>query len=316
MNIGNYFAVLARRCHERLPERIRRYLNARGIPDPMIDRHLLGWNGKRITIPITDRQGQTTFFKLAKDPEDSSDNPKMLTTPGAHCELYGWERVLARPERIIICEGEFDRLVLEAQGYAAVTSTGGASSFLSAWADALREIPSIFICYDNDIPGQDGAVRIAEFLPHARLVHLPFDVGVGGDVTDYFVRLGKTRADFEALLVEAQQLSQLIHITSRTADENNACRDNRDREIDRLKAAIPLEKVVASYLRLLPSGKQFVAHCPFHDDQQPSFIVYPQTRRFHCFGCRAHGDAIDFLMKMENLTFSEALNVLRRLLNP
>src|SRR5689334_19697029 len=105
---------LARQYHLNLPERLRDYLRReRGIADAVTDRHLLGWNGSRITIPIFDRAGQFAFFKLAKAPNDQTASPKMLATPGARAELYGWERVFANPEQIIICEGEFDRLALE-----------------------------------------------------------------------------------------------------------------------------------------------------------------------------------------------------------
>src|SRR3989442_4585555 len=116
---------LAREYHGNLPQRLRDYLREkRGISDTIIDLRLLGWNGSRITIPIFDRNGGFEFFKLAKDPDDKSNGPKMLTAPGVHADLYGCERVLANPEQIIICEGEFDRLVLETHGLAAVTSTG------------------------------------------------------------------------------------------------------------------------------------------------------------------------------------------------
>ncbi len=192
---------LTREYHRNLPERIRDYLRQqRGIADTVIDLQLLGWNGHRITIPILDRQGELAFFKLAKDPEDQSDSPKMLATPGAHAELYGWERVLSRPSQIIICEGEFDRLVLESQGFAAVTSTGGALTFRPEWAEAFREIPNVFVCFDNDDAGREGAERVARLIPHARLVRLPEEVGYGSDVTDFFVRLGKTREEFLRLL--------------------------------------------------------------------------------------------------------------------
>src|SRR2546427_9006252 len=76
--------ALAQEYHRHLPQRIRNYLHeARGISDPVIGRHLLGWNGSRITIPIFDRHGRLAFFKLAKDPEHKTDSPKMLATPGA-----------------------------------------------------------------------------------------------------------------------------------------------------------------------------------------------------------------------------------------
>src|SRR5438094_5021543 len=94
---------LAREYHRNLPARIRQYLTeARGISGEVIERHLLGWNGSRISIPVFDRSGGFAFFKLAKDPEDKSDSPKMLASPGAKAELYGWEPALGKPDQLII----------------------------------------------------------------------------------------------------------------------------------------------------------------------------------------------------------------------
>jgi len=47
--------------------------------------------------------------------------------------------------------------------------------------------------------------------------------------------------------------------------------------------------------------------CPFHDDRNPSFLVDPEKRTWHCFGCGEHGDAASLLMRLENLTFPEAV---------
>src|SRR5438445_12830862 len=183
---------LAREYHRNLPPHVREYLQeARGISPEIVDLHLLGWNGSRITIPIFDRAGRFAFFKLAKGPHDQTASPKMLATPGAQAELYGWERVLANPEQIIICEGEYDRLVLESRGFAAVTSTGGALTFRPTWAEAFREIPQVYICFDNDGPGLAGAERVARLIPHAKIVQLPEEVVDRADATDCFVRLGR-----------------------------------------------------------------------------------------------------------------------------
>ena len=153
---------LAREYHRNLPAHVREYLQqVRGSSPDIVNLHLLGWNGSRVTIPILDRAGQFAFFKLAKGPNDRTGSPKMLASPGAHAELYGWKRVLASPERIIICEGEYDRLVLESHDFAAVTSTGGALTFRPTWAEAFREIPQVYICFDNDGPGLAGAERVA-----------------------------------------------------------------------------------------------------------------------------------------------------------
>src|SRR5437899_278413 len=127
---------LAAEYHRALPERNREYLHARGIPDEVIDRRFLGWNGVRITIPVFNHKGVCAFFRLAKDPDDASDTPKMLSLPGSSVELYGWDTLRLCRKRVTICEGEFDRLVLEANGFPAVTSTGGAGTFKPEWIEA------------------------------------------------------------------------------------------------------------------------------------------------------------------------------------
>src|SRR5262245_34143218 len=195
---------LARKFHKNIPDRICAYLHGRGIQDEMIDLNLLGWNGWRITIPIFDRDGELVFFKQARDPEDNSENPKIIAWPKGHLELYGWENLKSDTSHIIICEGEFDRLVLEANGFPAVTSTGGARAFRKEWAKEFKPIPEVYICFDNDEAGKNGALRVGRLIPHAKIVELPQEVGEGGDVTDFFVRLGRNREDFLRLLQEAK----------------------------------------------------------------------------------------------------------------
>jgi DNA primase len=305
---------LAREYHRNLPERIREYLRVqRGIANTVIDLYLLGWNGSRIAIPILDRNGEFAFFKLARDPDDNTDSPKMLATPGAHAALYGWERIVVKREQIIICEGEFDRLVLESRGFAAVTSTGGALTFRPEWAEAFRGIPNIFICFDNDDAGHEGAERVAQLIPCARIVQLPEEVGEGGDVTDYFVRLGESGEEFRELLETAQPLPQRETSPPRNSGTYRVV-SALDDEVDRLKSLVAIEDVIARYVPLRRGGQNYlVARCPFHEDRNPSFVVYPQTQSFYCFGCREHGDVLSFLMRTEHLTFPEALNVLREL---
>jgi DNA primase len=84
-------------------------------------------------------------------------------------------------------------------------------------------------------------------------------------------------------------------------------------KVDRLKSSIAIEDLIARYVELSTSGQNYRARCPFHDDRNPSFVVYPETQTFYCFGSRAHGDVLSFLMRKERLTFPEALTVLREL---
>lgn len=300
---------VATRYHEAVPERIRLYLNGRGIHDEILELHLIGWDGQRITIPIFDRDGQLAYLKLAKDPEDLSGSPKMLVPPGAPTELYGWERLRATPERIMICEGEFDRLVLEGQGFAAVTSTGGAGVFRPEWADAFREIPEVYVCFDHDDPGQRGAERVARLIPQAKLVELPIEVGVGGDITDYFVRLGKTREYFLQLLEHAHSVApeppRDLPVQSTSTPEQRT-------EVRELKARARIEVIVGQHVELEPAGQALRGLCPFHEERVPSFVVYPASQNFYCFGCGRHGDVLTFLMNIEGVGFRDALELLRQ----
>lgn len=308
----NDLAAVATKWHLALPPRLRAYLNKRGITDEVIDLHLLGWTGVRISIPIFDRHGILSFFKLAKDPADPTPLPKMLASSGSSVDLYGWERVKAKPCRIVICEGEFDRLVLESRGIAAVTSTGGAGVFRAEWAEAFQEIPEVVVCFDRDEAGRAGALKVARLIPQARIAELPEDVGEGGDVTDFFVRLGKDVREFLALLNGAKSPPEIP--TEDRPERVSAPRDPEAADrIARLKTAVPIASVVETYVDLRLSRDTLRGRCPFHDDSTPSFVVYPKTQTFHCFGCQKHGDVITFLMSIANLTFLQAVEALGQL---
>src|SRR6266849_2136687 len=303
---------LAAEYHRALPDRIREYLHTRGIPDEVIDRRVLGWNGVRITIPVFNHKGVCAFFRLAKDPDDQSDSPKMLSLRGSRVDFYGWEVLRLDPIRIIICEGEFDRLVLEANGFDAVTSTGGAGTFKPEWIDAFAEIPEVYVCFDCDYAGRQGALRVAGMIAQAKIVELPEEADRGGDVTDFFVRLGKTSGDFESLLSQAQPAPPEKPLETTGAGNGHIDPALRER-IEKIKREIALESVIGKYLELKPSGSALVGLCPFHDDHYPSFAVYSGKGNFHCFGCGAHGDVITFLQRVERLSFRQTLDVLERL---
>jgi hypothetical protein len=186
--------------HRQLPEATRRDLNHRGIPDTLIEKYLLGWNGRNITISIANRDGDIVFFKYAKSPFTGPRASAMQAEPDSTVELYGWDTLLRQPARVVIAGGEFDRLVLEAHGFPAVASTGGPESFEEEWAEHFEGIEHVYVCLSRGDSGALGAARITALIPRARVVELPEEVGQTGNVSDYFVRLKKSRAQFEALL--------------------------------------------------------------------------------------------------------------------
>lgn len=296
--------------HRRMPEEIYRYLEGRGIPNALVHRYRLGWNGERITIPITNRDRQVVFFKLVKRHDDDTAAAEVVSTSAVQVELYGWERVLHKREQIVICEDELDRLVLEAQGLEAVCSTGGAATFLAEWAGHFREIPRVFICFRDDSAGRGSANRLAGLIPHGRIVHLPDEAGgERGSVRDFFVRLGKSRQDFDTLLELAVPVSP--ENVADAAGGGPPVQSPESAATDEIKCHVPIEKLVARYVPLNPRGNQLVGRCPFHEGDDSSLVVYPQTQSFHCLGCQACGDSVSFLMRMDKLTAVEALEVLR-----
>jgi hypothetical protein len=79
-------------------------------------------------------------------------------------------------------------------------------------------------------------------------------------------------------------------------------------EAKRLKAEISLVRLIGETIELKRQGHNYVAHCPFHQERTPSFTVYPD--HFHCFGCGAHGDALDWLVRTCRLPFRTAVQAL------
>lgn len=65
--------------------------------------------------------------------------------------------------------------------------------------------------------------------------------------------------------------------------------------------------IISSYVQLKKMGNNYKGLCPFHNEKTPSFVVNEDKQIFKCFGCGEGGNAIGFLMKKENMTFTEAL---------
>src|SRR5579863_837792 len=80
--------------------------------------------------------------------------------------------------------------------------------------------------------------------------------------------------------------------------------------LDELRGRLSLAALVGRRVRLLRRGREYAGLCPFHNEKTPSFYVVEDKAFFHCFGCGAHGDAIGFAMRADNLDFLEAVEKL------
>ncbi|MFP4498910.1 MAG: CHC2 zinc finger domain-containing protein, partial [Vulcanimicrobiota bacterium] len=81
-------------------------------------------------------------------------------------------------------------------------------------------------------------------------------------------------------------------------------------KIDEIIARTDTLAVIGQYVTLKKSGKNYKGRCPFHNEKTPSFFVNPDGGFFKCFGCGEGGGVIQFLMKIENLDFLDAVKIL------
>lgn len=82
--------------------------------------------------------------------------------------------------------------------------------------------------------------------------------------------------------------------------------------LDEIRRSVDIVELVGRFVNLKRAGQNWKGLCPFHVEKTPSFTVNPRRGIFHCFGCGVGGDAFEFLMRQDRLSFPEAVQVLAR----
>ncbi|VAW18174.1 hypothetical protein MNBD_BACTEROID01-2855 [hydrothermal vent metagenome] len=85
-------------------------------------------------------------------------------------------------------------------------------------------------------------------------------------------------------------------------------------EISDIKEKLNIDKVLKYYG--LEANRNHMLKCPFHEEKEPSLKIYPNTNTFNCFGCKANGDAIEFIQLKEKCNKHETLKKATELINP
>lgn len=187
----------------------------RGITDMTLDRFLIGWDGDRITIPIYDEFSDLVNIRRYKW-NSYEDSTKMINYEDQVGNAYGEDRVYGIEHlyddscrALIWCEGEWDRLICEQNGFPACTATAGAGNFRTEWFKLLAQKDRVYICYDNDDAGKRATEYMVDNLRGSKVkiltVQWPKDFREKGDITDIFVDAHYTAADFKALFVPLDQ---------------------------------------------------------------------------------------------------------------
>ena len=78
-------------------------------------------------------------------------------------------------------------------------------------------------------------------------------------------------------------------------------------KIEEVRRRTDIVSLIGEYVTLKKAGRNYLGLCPFHQEKTPSFTVSPDKQMFYCFGCSEGGNAVSFLMKLNHLTFPEAI---------
>lgn len=192
------------RFHRRLPARIRGFLRQAGLPDHLIDRRLLGWNGESITAPVFDADGELHFVEYLSDPVEGEIPETVEPRTYRPAAIYGWETLLAHPSLLLITDGAFERLILEARRFRTIAVLGDPMSFKEAWVSAFQGIREVYVLFTSSGRGHRMARHVAGLIPQARILELPGSIGWRGTVAEYFLTHGHDRQDLLKELIHAR----------------------------------------------------------------------------------------------------------------
>lgn len=189
-----------------VPDRIYNYLTGqeRGLTVETLEEFKVGWDGRSIVFPVYDKAGNLINLRHRRDPV-RSDGSKLWNEPGGRAVLFNIKAISEDRECVVLTEGEFDAMVACQNGFPAVSGTAGAGTFKPEWVSEFEKVKRVYIVYDSDEPGKQGALTAARYLGgKAYIVELPASNEGKVDVTDFFCKLKKTGEDFQKLLDSAR----------------------------------------------------------------------------------------------------------------
>jgi hypothetical protein len=334
--------------HPEISEQHRSFLNKRGVTNQVIDAFSIYTSdvaalnlNNAIIIPVKHPDGTLSFNKYRRDPMEGAVTPKYLYEKGGKVTLYGADHLLPRAtndvapdaiiNKVVITEGELDALVCWSNNIKAVTSTGGALSFQQEWADTLKAFQyEVYLCFDNDEAGYKGMLKVLDYLPDAKVVIIPHNLGCK-DISDFVGRGGDLHAllktaytitDIEDARATAEKLGgqwrveeakffemyiEKNKVSSIPSDVNGKA--NLDpKVVGRMEAAKSVS--CESLLPFKRVGRHMKTQCLWHKDSDPSLTLYPEKNNCYCFVCGKYADAIDIVQQRDGVTFKKAISKL------
>lgn len=196
---------------------LKKFQRRRGLSVQTLKEFEIGYDEatRAFTIPVRDRDG--VLLNIRRWQPDPTEGRRKIWSVRGHGEpvLYPISVFEDDPSEIVLCEGEWDALLLHQNGFAAVTRTGTADTWRPSWNSWFRG-RTVYLCHDMDDKGQLANGKMARELRGVAgeigIVSLPYPVESkhGKDITDYFHEDGASPEDFEALMAEAIPRSQEV----------------------------------------------------------------------------------------------------------
>lgn len=174
----------------------------RGLTMETINYFKLGFRNGRIMIPILNYRRQVVNVKKYSPIQQGKRKFIHYEAGYGQCRIYPDDVLRDQNKYLVICEGEWDAMILHQFGIPAITSTGGAGSWASEYNHLLRG-KIVFVCYDNDVKGQNAAeviaTRVHAFAKSVHIIKLPLEKDKS-DITDFFTLSKHTKKDFHDLM--------------------------------------------------------------------------------------------------------------------
>ena len=270
---------------------VRALREQRGLSDVTLKQCHIGWDPKRqrYAIPIRDAQGAVVNVRLYS-PHKAR---KMLNyTKGAHKygsppRLFGLDALVKddAAQQVILCEGEWDRLWLQQEGFLAVTGTHGAGVFRPDWLTHFKD-KDVVVLFDVDTEGQKAArTVVAAFQTAAaatraasvKHVVLPLQgTKDNKDVSDYFHHRDHSGVDLHTLIDETP-----VHVYEDEAKEEEILALDSFVDIERKDV---IDRKVSC--DIIACGETSEA---FHAVEQFQIVTCPRLQKGGCFECRGVG---------------------------
>jgi hypothetical protein len=323
-----------------MSEIVQKYLTSHCIGNEQVEKFKLKVYPGRISIPVTDADGEVLFYKH----RHFFGTVKYTYDSGAKVSLFNIGTI-HDAQSVFIVEGEMDAMACDSYGVAAVSSTGGSMSWQRGWCDLFKG-KKVVVAYDRDDAGAQGAYRVWSSLNDAG-VDVTIGIvpeGYGKDMSDFlsmkkdgpigmklvYLKIprkvpqgGGSKREVKTSLKNCLEYIKLNENTH-TRYLVNIFKKNLIEEIRHLDVTSRKKQVVdfaGGDIKKIPitdflDFPRGVAHCLFHQDRNPSMVYngpdsnFPNTVK--CFACGKFGSVIDVVMVINELNFKQAVDFLKK----